>query len=35
MTFKINLELYKHYKMLYVSYIYCSLLFNKNIPKKT
>ena len=35
MAFKISLELYKHYKVLYVSYVYCSLLFDKNIPKNT
>ena len=32
MAFKIALELYSHYKILYISYIYCSLLFDKNIP---
>ena len=32
MAFKIALELYSHYKILYISYIYCLLLFDKNIP---
>ena len=32
MAFKIALQLYSHYKILYISYIYCSLLFDKNIP---